>query len=124
MSEVLIPIVVVPVIFFSFYLIIKTVSDNGVRRKIIDKGLLDENVKHLFQQTTIGFRPNSLKWGMVLVAIGSAVLIGQAVPYSFQEEATISAMFILSGVALVAFYFLAGKVAKDDDSTEPQEPQL
>ncbi len=118
MSGEWVPIIIVPTIFFSLYLIVKTVSDNGVRRKVIDKGLLDENVKHLFQQTNTEFRPNSLKWGMVLVALGAAILIGQAVPYSFQEEATISAMFILSGVALVAFYVVAGKMTKGEDGTE------
>ncbi len=102
----LVPIVIVPVIFFTLLAIVKTVSDNSVRRKIIDKGIVDENVGFLFRREYADYLPNSLKWGMVLVALGVAILIGQLVPYAIQEEATISSMFILGGLALILYYVL------------------
>jgi len=118
MSENLVPIIIVPVIFFAFYMVIRTISDNGVRRKIIEKGMVDENVQHLFKSTHREFRPNSLKWGMVLIALGAAILVGQIAPYSFQEEITISAMFILSGLALVVYYIVAAKSGAKSENGE------
>ena len=115
MEEVLIPIVVVPNIFFALYMVIRTISDNNLRRKLIDKGLLDENARLLFEKRYADFVPNSLKWGMVLIALGSAILIGQLVPRSFQAEITVSGMFILGGLALVAYYFLATKAQRKID---------
>lgn len=112
MEEVLVPIVVVPTVFFAFYMIIRTISDNNLRRKLIDKGMLDENARLLFEKRYADFVPNSLKWGMVLIAFGSAILIGQLVPYSFQAEATVSGMFILGGLALVIYYFIASNAQK------------
>lgn len=121
-EEILIPIVVVPTVFLAIYHIIKTISDNNLRRKIIDKGMLDENVQHLFQKEKFGSTfPASLKWGMVLVALGTAMLIGQLAPRSLEEEATIISMFIFSGLALIAFYFLENRTTKSDkDSDLPQ----
>ncbi len=113
MSEELVPIIIVPVIFFCIAYIIKSLSDNGVRRKLAEKGLVDENIKYLFQKPRLDVVPNSLKWGMVLIAIGVAFLVGQMVPHAIREEATISAMFILSGLALVAYHFIATKKLKD-----------
>lgn len=110
MSEILVPIIVVPSMFLAIFAIIKTVSDNSVRRKVIDKGMVDENVKHLFESSHSEFRPNSLKWGMVLMAIGLAILIGQMAPYSLQSEVTIGGGFILSGLALVLYYVIAGRL--------------
>lgn len=118
MEEVLVPIVVVPAVFFSFVAIVKTISDNNVRRRVIDKGILDENIKFLFEKKYSDYVPVSLKWGMVLIALGIAILIGQLVPYSFHEEATISAMFILGGVALILYYFIASKMAKNSQKAQ------
>lgn len=114
MADALIPIVVVPVIFFSFAYVVRIISDNGVRRRLVEKGIVDENVQHLFAAQYSEYLPNSLKWGMVLIAIGVAVLVGQLVPSSVKDEATIAAMFGLSGVALVAFYFIARRSEADD----------
>ena len=118
-EEILVPIVVVPTIFLAFFYIIKTISDNNLRRKIVDKGLLDENVRHLFpaEKSESSF-PASLKWGMVLVAIGAAMLIGQLVPYAKEEEATIISMFILSGLALIVFYLLENRMSKSKDKSD------
>jgi len=113
MSEVLVPIVVVPTIFFSIYLVIKTISDNGVRRKLVDKGMVDENARALFQ-TRVETPENSLKYGMILIALGIAVMVGMYVPSYMQEEITISGMFILGGLALVIYYFSASKKQAND----------
>ncbi|MFQ5649674.1 MAG: DUF6249 domain-containing protein [bacterium] len=118
-EDVLIPLVVVPTIFFSIFAVIKTISDNNLRRKIVDKGMVDEHVKHLFQRQSLEYAPVSLKWGMVLIGVGASILIGQVVPYSFREEATISAMFILSGSALILYYVIAAKLAQRNDRSGP-----
>lgn len=119
MSGEMVPIIIVPAIFFSFVAMIKILSDNAVRRKLIDKGLIDENVKYLYSNRLESQAPASLKWGMVLIAVGAAILIGQFVPYSFQEEATISGMFIMAGVALIAYYFLAKRlIAKSKEEKQ------
>lgn len=108
MSGNMIPIIIVPAIFFSFVAIVKIVSDNAIRRRLIEKGMLDEKVKYLYARTEQA--PSSLKWGMVLIAVGVAILIGQIVPFEFQEEATLSGMFILAGLALILYYFIASKM--------------
>jgi len=114
MSEVLVPIIVVPVIFFAIVMVVKTISDNAVRKKIIDKGLVNEEVKYLFAREHADYLPVSLKWGMVLVALGLAILIGRLVPYSFQDEATVSGMFILGGLALILYYLVTRGQQRDD----------
>ncbi len=109
MSEVLVPIVVVPTIFFTFYMIIKTISDNVVRKKLVDKGIVDEKVTALFQTKIVNNPEVSLKYGMILIAVGIAVLLGMYAPRSMQEEITISGMFLLGGLALVLYYFFTSK---------------
>ena len=111
MSDHMIPIIIVPVIFVSIAYVLKVFSDNALRKKMIESGQLDENVKFLYQSDA--HVPSALKWGMALIAVGAAILVGQVVPYNIHEEVTISAMFIFPGIALVVYYFLAKNLAKN-----------
>jgi hypothetical protein len=99
-----------PVAFFVIVAVItKMFLDYRMRRRLIDKGLVDENIKHLFPNESISQRLTALKWGLVLVGVGAAVLIGQLFPYRISNEITISLMFIFSGVGLLLFYLVAPK---------------
>lgn len=114
MSGEMVPIIVVPAIFFSIVAMIKIVSDNVVRRKLIEKGMVNADAKYLFVNSMNG-APASLKWGLVLIAVGAAVLIGQFAPYSISDEVTISAMLIMAGLALIVYYFIASRLSKKSE---------
>lgn len=112
---------IVAIIFFSIVAVIKIITDNMVRRKLAEKGMVSEEVKYLYADTLEFHRPGSLKWGMVLIAIGLAILIGQLLPYKIADELTISAMFIFAGLALILYYFIAGRlleISKKEDKKE------
>lgn len=98
--EFLIPIA----FFYMVVLIVKYVIDNKTRRMLIEKGMVDEKVKYLFKN---GTQPlSSMKWGMVLVGIGLALLIGQIFRYDISEQATIGMMFLFAGIGFIIYYFM------------------
>ena len=106
MSGEMVPIIIVPVIFFSFVAIVKIISDNSLRRKIIDKGVVDENIKYL-SNVGYGGRPlNSIKWGMALVGIGLAFMV-PAIFGRIEDETMVGLMFIFAGLAFLIYYFIA-----------------
>jgi hypothetical protein len=93
--------------FLVVPVIIKLLSDNKTRRKLIEKGLVDEKVKYLFMDKPKDYVNSSLKWGMVLIAIGLAVFVGQLAPRDLVEEVTIGCMLTFGGLALVIYYLIA-----------------
>jgi hypothetical protein len=104
--------------FFTICFVVKAFLDYFMRRRLIEKGLVDKNVKHLFKYGSPAL--SSLKWGMVLIGLGGAVIIGRLVPYRWSDEITISSMFILAGLALVIYYFIAPKTANgNEDAGQP-----
>ena len=105
-------------------IIVKILVDNSTRRKLIDKGMVDENIKHLFPDKTESRPLSSLKWGMVCMAIGIALFIGQVAPPDLVEEVTIGAMFVLAGLALVIYYPIANRMLKKskEENNETQTP--
>jgi hypothetical protein len=108
------------VMFFMVPIIIKLLSDNKTRRKLIEKGLVDEKVKYLFMNKPKEYVSSSLKWGMVLIAIGLAVFVGQLAPKELMEEVTIGAMFVFGGVALVIYYAIASKKISEEHKMQSE----
>lgn len=100
------------VIFSAIVGIVKLLLDHRIQNKLIDKGLLDENVKYLYPRRFDYHVPSSLKWGMVLIGVGAAFIVGQLVPSRIHEEVTIGSVFLMAGIGLVAYYFIAGRLEK------------
>jgi hypothetical protein len=109
-AEFLIPISLFIVIAY----IIKVISDNRVRNRLIEKGQLDESVKNLFNNNVKQRNLSSMKWGLVLIGIGLALFIGQLFPYDIQEEITIGGMFFLAGVGFLIYYFIVKNMSSSD----------
>jgi hypothetical protein len=101
--EILIPITM----FIAFVAIVKIISDNRVKKMLIERGKVDENIKFLYQTPYWSTPLSSLKWGFVLVGIGLAFLLGQLFPYSVSDEAVIGLMFLFAGVGFLLYYFMA-----------------
>ncbi len=105
-------------VFLSITFVIKVISDNRIRRRLIESGKVDEQVKFLY--THPGNKESSplssLKWGLVLVALGLALFVGQFLPYEMEGEGTIGTMFLFSGIAFLIYYFVSKKEQKEGDT--------
>jgi hypothetical protein len=98
--------------FITVAVIVKIGLDHRTRQKLIDKGMVDENVKYLYRENGETRALGTLKWALVLIGIGLAVIIGQIVPSRMSEEITIAGMFLLAGVGLLVYYAIAAKVMR------------
>lgn len=105
LQEVLIPAVV----FGAIIIALKLMLDSRLRNKLIDKGMVDENVKFLNYSTAQTHRLSSLKWGMVLVSIGLALLISYIWPDVFSDEGTFGLMFLFAGIGFLIYFGISQK---------------
>lgn len=105
---------IIPVTFFGVIAyIVKVVSDNRIRRLLIEKGEINENLKYLFADRVAAAVPTSLKWGMVFIAVGLAFLFSQVLNFGWDNDTALIAMiFLFGGAALVIYYFIAGRMLK------------
>ena len=109
------PIIIVGIILYSINEFVRILSDNRIRNKLISKGMVDDKIQYLYQAKQASLNPSSLKWGIVLVAIGAALLIGQIFPESVEEEMMIALMFLFSGAGLILFYFMESIKSKQNE---------
>jgi len=105
------PEVLIPIVMFLLpVFIVKIISDNRIRNKLIDKGMVDENTKYLYANQVILQPLASFKWGLVLIGIGLALFAGNI--WNMHEELVIGLMFVLAGLGFFVYYFLANKEIK------------
>jgi len=98
--------VIIPIgLFLITFMIIKNVLEYKTRRQLIEKGLVNKNVKFL-QGFETGFL-SSLKWGLVLIGVGAALLISRNASYNVREEVLFGAMFLAAGIGQIVFYIIA-----------------
>jgi hypothetical protein len=90
-------------------------SRHKERMSMIDKGLKAEDMKAVYERGAL--RPpnplSSLKWGLMLIGIGIAVVLGMILraAYGADVEGGIypGLMALFGGFALILFYFIARK---------------
>lgn len=115
--------------FIIIGFIVKIILDYRIKRRLIDKGAIDENVKFLFHNKLEHYTPSSLKWGLILIGLGLAVVIGDMFPYDYDRgEITFSLMLLFAGVGLLIYYFIANKKMKEIKNSQqnktPSPPQV
>ena len=113
------PIFIVGIIFVSISFVVKVISDNRIRKRLIESGKIDEKLQFLYMDggKKESSPLSSLKWGLVLVALGLALFVGQFLPYEMEGEGTIGTMFLFSGIAFLIYY----NISKNGQNEEGAE---
>lgn len=101
----------IPMVFVvSVALIMRWLSDNRVRRELIAAGASPDLVEKLFARPPENLE-SSLKWGMVFVAIGVALVAIHFLNLDAEEPLSFALMFIGGGAGLLGYYTIKSKTA-------------
>ena len=100
------------VIFPTFGLMFKWYFEYRTRKQLIEKGLVDEKVKYLQFNRMEYFAPSSLKWGLVLLFVGVAIIFLRIIAEYIPDEIVLGAMLIAAGLGLLVYYLIADAARK------------
>ncbi len=107
MWETLLPAFVMAILTFSIVYVVRIISDNKLRRAIVDSGNLGENAKYLFSGIKTDDSLSAIKWGLVLIALGLALFLSRLFFDSDEGEITLGLMFLFSGIAFLIYNRIA-----------------
>lgn len=107
MEDTLVPIALFIAFFGTIVTITKTISDNRTKRQLIEAGVSEGLVEALFMQRRDPNTWTALKWGLVVVGLGLALVIMQFLPYDFEEPIAYGLMFLFAGGGLLLYYAIA-----------------
>ena len=108
------PEILIPITFFCALvavLIMYISTRHKERMAMVEKGLNSDDIKALYARDIRHDPLSSLKWGILFVLGGFAVLIGNFLveKYNAQPPIIIGLVCLFVGVGLVLFYTIASK---------------
>ncbi len=106
--------VIVPIFLFcalAIPWIVHLVNRHRERMVILEKGISGENIKALYARDLRRDPLSSLKWGLLLILGGLAVLVGRFLHdrYFLEDEIMLGLIPLFVGVGLLIFYAIASK---------------
>ena len=107
------------IFFFTSLMVIGGSAIIGRHRErmgMIEKGMKAEDIKAMFGRSFREPHPlTSLKWGIVLVGVGLAVMLGMFLHSAYNMEGGIfpGLIAVFGGAGLVLFYFIANRKVQD-----------
>ena len=106
---------VLTVIWTGIYYAIKVITDYILKKKMIEKGYVDEENQALFKkEQSIANRYASLKWGLIIFCGGMALILLEFIPYSSEDSPLpfgLIAIFVASGF-LIYYFLVKSKMEK------------
>lgn len=119
MSDIFIPLI----IFGSVVAIVKIITDTRTKRMLIERGLVDDRVRQLLEAQNELSTLSNIKWGIVLVSIGVAILISRMLDGRWWENEGLAALiFIFGGAAFLAYYVMANNRLKEIERRQHNQP--
>ena len=107
MEDIIVPIVAMVTVFGSIVLFIKILTDYWLRRKMVEKGLVDENAVNLLKQHRHeGGKYSALKWGLIVLFAGIGLMVINFLPYDGETSMPygVFAFFVALGFLIYYFY--------------------
>jgi len=96
-------------LFVSIVWIVKLVTDSRLRRRLSETHASEDLVKAMFQSDEINRRHSALKWGLVMVTIGTAFGLIDGLNLGPDDPATFGILFAATGLGLLGYHFWISK---------------
>lgn len=99
----------------------RTLAEARTRRKLIEARLDDETIRALLQRQDRTDRYSSLKWGIVLIAVGLALVLIEVMPRDQEGPLAFGLILLFGGGGLLAYNAVAGIMERNDRQREREE---
>lgn len=107
-NDVIVPVVMFIALAMMFLGIARVISDTIIRRRLIAAGNSGDIARMLAAsaEDRVG---GALKWGIVAVAAGAALVLIQLLPYERDEPIVLGILLLFVGIGLLVYYAMARK---------------
>lgn len=112
LEDIFVPLAGIGAIIVAIVLVVS--SRHRERVAMIEKGLSSEEIKAMYTRDVRRDPLSSLKWGLILVLAGMAVMLGVWLrdTYFANDGIIVGMVCLFVGIGLVIFYTIAAKKVK------------
>jgi hypothetical protein len=109
-QDVLMPIAIIGSFGASIYFFTKVMTDYILKKKMIEKGYVNEDTQAIFKaQSGDGSKFSSLKWGLIIFFAGMSLIIMEYIPASPDSPMPYGLFAVSVSLGFLIYYFLLKK---------------
>jgi hypothetical protein len=112
LRDVLMPIAILGSIGTAIILFTRTISDYILKKKMIEKGYVNEDTQAIFKRNTEENRYTSLKWGLILLFAGLSLVIMEFIQYDNRSPLPYGLFTVFVSLGFLIYYFMVKKELK------------
>jgi hypothetical protein len=109
LRDVLMPVTILGTLGAAIVLFTRTVSDYILKKKMIDKGYVNEDTQAIFKRSTEENRYTSLKWGLIILFGGLSLIIMEYIDYENTSPLPYGLFAVFVSLGFLIYYFMVKK---------------
>ena len=113
LREVLMPIAILGGLGGSAYFFTKAITDYILKKKMIDKGYVNEDTQAIFKRHADENKYSALKWGLIILFGGLALIILEYIPTSPESPLPYGLLAFSISLGFLIYYFMIKKDLKE-----------
>jgi hypothetical protein len=107
--EVLMPIAILGSLGGSVFVFVKTMTDYILKKKMIEKGFVNDDTQAIFKQHTSDGKFSSLKWGLIMLFVGLSLIIMEYIPTSPESPLPYGLIAVSISIGFLIYYVIVKK---------------
>jgi hypothetical protein len=112
LRDVLMPIAIIGSFAVGIYLFTKVMTDYILKKKMIDKGFVNEDTQAIFKAQGSDGKYGSLKWGLIIFSGGLALIIMEFVDFRPDSPLPYGLLAVFVSAGFLAYYFMVQRNVK------------
>lgn len=109
MEQVLVPMVAIGTPFLAIVSIIKLITNYQIKKKMIEAGYVNEENTALLKNQEAESRLSALKWGILILMAGIALLLLEFIPYNGNSPFVYGFIAVFVAIGFLIYYQFAKK---------------
>lgn len=109
LRSVLMPLVILGTIGSTMVLFTRTLTDYILKKKMIDKGFVNEDTQAIFKRNTDENKYSSLKWGLIILFAGLSLVVMEFIQYDSRSPLPYGLFAVFVSLGFLIYYFIVKK---------------
>ena len=113
LRDVLMPLTILGTLGITLVWFTRTISDYILKKKMIEKGYVNEDTQAIFKKNTDENKYTSLKWGLIILFAGLSLIIMEYLEYETSSPLPYGLFAVFVSIGFLIYYFMVKKELKD-----------
>lgn len=109
LRDVLMPLTILGTLGTAIVLFTRTISDYILKKKMIEKGYVNEDTQAIFKRNTEENKYTSLKWGLIILFGGLSLIIMEYIDYENTSPLPYGLFAVCVSLGFLIYYFMVKK---------------